>query len=286
MLHTRVRATPHAADDPLAHAIAHDLAARIDLHHAALHESVFVGQQRAHPARERVRQHRHRAVREVHARPAHTRLGVQRGLRCTYQLTSAMCTCNSVLPFSSGRTSTASSKSLAVSPSMVTIGSPRKSSRRATPPRRREQPLSFARSCASAITFVGNVCGRWCLRMTISTSTPNASGGPSTSMIRPSAGLPCAGNCVSSTSTARPLERPARVLRLPLRALRPSLFAEHAMLRLQSPPRQPPLPRESRSTPQPARQTDGRSSPAARSGRNPDSHGRRACRVGDPGCLA
>jgi hypothetical protein len=40
-------------------------------------------------------------------------------------------------------------------------------------------------ACACSITSGGNWCGRWCLRMTISTSTPKSSGWPRISITRP-----------------------------------------------------------------------------------------------------
>jgi hypothetical protein len=46
-----------------------------------------------------------------------------------------------------------------------------------------------AESAASASTLAGKTYGRWCLRMTISTSTPKSSGWPRISRMRPVAGF-------------------------------------------------------------------------------------------------
>ena len=110
-----------------------------------------------------------------------------------------MCTCNAKPPPARSSTSTASSKSFAVSPSMVTMGSPRKSRRCATSAASR-----WATARASASTFSGKTRGSWCLRIIISTSTPKSSGAPSTSITRPCAGLYGVGHAVISTSTIRP----------------------------------------------------------------------------------
>ena len=58
------------------------------------------------------------------------------------------------------------------------------------------------RACSS--TSGGNSCGRWCLRMMISTSTPKSSGYPRISITRPTPCSPSSGNSRISTFTIMP----------------------------------------------------------------------------------
>ena len=123
VLHAGVGHAARAADDALGDAVADDLALRVDLHDAAKYKAVFVWQQAAHAAGERVRQHRHGAVREVDAGAAQAGFGVE-GVTREYIVADVrdVHLQLGVAVRRVARTSTASSKSRAVSPSMVTMG--------------------------------------------------------------------------------------------------------------------------------------------------------------------
>ncbi len=81
MLHACVGHTPRAADDPLRHAVAENLATTVDLHDTAQDKAILVRQKGTHAARKLMRQHGHGPVREVHAGAAHPGLGIQRRAR-------------------------------------------------------------------------------------------------------------------------------------------------------------------------------------------------------------
>ena len=64
--------------------------------------------------------------------------------------------------------------------------------------------MASGMACACSTTSGGNWCGRWCLRMTISTSTPKSSGWPRISITRPTGTSPRSGYSSSSTLTTMP----------------------------------------------------------------------------------
>ena len=146
-----------------------------------------------------------------------------------------MCTCSCQLPFASG---SHQHGIVEVARRLAVDGDNRQPAKIAAPrpapsAAQRLDRLRRADAAASASTFAGKICGRWCLRMTISTSTPKASGGPSTSMMRPRAGRPGAGKSVISTSTASPSSgRCGSSSSDQCSLLRLRLFAQHAMRRL------------------------------------------------------
>jgi len=95
----------------------------------------------------------------------------------------------------------ASSKSRASSPSIVTMGRLRRSSRRAASAASIVSAMRSAAPCTSG----GNSSGRWYLRMITLTSSPKSPVCPSTSMMRPRGGSPVAdGKRVNSTFTSAP----------------------------------------------------------------------------------
>src|ERR1700739_5021954 len=67
VLDAGIRHPPHTANDALGEPIAHDLALWIDLHDAAKYKPVFIWEETAHAAGERMGKHRHRSIRKVHA---------------------------------------------------------------------------------------------------------------------------------------------------------------------------------------------------------------------------
>jgi hypothetical protein len=96
-------------------------------------------------------------------------------------------------------TATASSKSRASSPSIVTSRSPRRSTRRATSS---SGTPSAARSSASSSTSSGNSTGRSCAAVTARTSTSRLPGGPSTETTRACPSFSC-GRSTTTTSPSR-----------------------------------------------------------------------------------
>ena len=108
-----------------------------------------------------------------------------------------MCTPKRKFPLSNFSTWTASSKSLAVSPSIVTMGNELKSMR----PPVSELPSSWLKFSTCRRTAGGKSTGIWCLRMMISTSRPKSPRKPRTSTTLPRRFLEPLGNCVISTLT-------------------------------------------------------------------------------------
>ncbi len=84
-LNLRVGHAACAANDAFTDLVADDLATRINLHEAALHEAIFVRTQAAHPARELRREHRNSAVREVDAGAAEARFEIKVGARAEHK---------------------------------------------------------------------------------------------------------------------------------------------------------------------------------------------------------
>ena len=101
---------------------------------------------------------------------------------------------------------TASSKSLASSPSMVTSGRSRRSSR----PSRSAACTSGAKRFASAMTAGGNSCGRSCRRIAKRAANSDGRRLSSTSTMRPCAAFSPCGRLVSSTMTGSPSSAPCR----------------------------------------------------------------------------
>ena len=103
---------------------------------------------------------------------------------------------------------TASSKSRASSPSIVTNGKSRKSTR----PRLASSGTSSAHFLSCFSTALGKLWGISCLRMAISTSMPFAILSPSTSVILPIGWKNGAVRGWSSTTTTCPIRAPRRAL--------------------------------------------------------------------------
>ena len=174
---------------------------RIELHDAAQHQPVFSRPQAADVRRKLLRQHGNGAIRKIHAGSAQPRFQVKVRSRPHVLAPHRQCApaARSHPPSPRSVTSTASSKSRAVSPSMVTIGSPRKSA-----PARNFFLIKMRNLTRLRQHFSGKTRGNWCLRIIISTSTPKSSGSPSTSITRPIGGRVGVGQLVISTSTTRP----------------------------------------------------------------------------------
>ena len=108
-----------------------DAAGGVELHDATEHEAVFVGAQAADVGRKLLRQHGDGAIGEVDAGAAQAGFEIERGVG--ENVLGDVGDVDLELVSRRGRvraTRTASSKSRAVSPSMVTMGSERKSRRR------------------------------------------------------------------------------------------------------------------------------------------------------------
>ena len=114
---------------PSADLVAEDFAALVDLHEAGEDEAVFVGTQGAHAGRERGREHGDGAVGKVDAGAAEAGFEVERGAGADVVADVGDVDLELAVAVGERVTRTASSKSRAVSPSMVTMGRPRKSCR-------------------------------------------------------------------------------------------------------------------------------------------------------------
>ena len=196
----RVGHSRRGADDAFDDFEAFDAAGGIELHDATEDETVFLRAQAADAGRKLLRQHGDGAIGKVDAVAAQAGFEIERGV----ELNVFGHVGDVDLEFVSAAvgaigTRTASSKSLAVSPSIVTMARARKSVLPAAASGSR-----WATDRASKRTFSGKMRGNWCLRIIISTSTPKSSGEPRISTTRPMGGRVGVGQLVISTSTMRP----------------------------------------------------------------------------------
>ena len=114
----RVRADHRLVESSLAR-----LAGLADAHVADERQALDARHQRTQMIGQMLRQHRNDAIRKIHRGGARARLDIQRAAVAHVVLTSAMATISRQPPPRSASAYTASSKSLASSPSMVTSGS-------------------------------------------------------------------------------------------------------------------------------------------------------------------
>ena len=160
------------ADDALVQRVADDLALMVDLHHAREHQAVDLRTQAAQVGGELDRQHGHGAVGEIDGGSAQARFQVD-GRAFAHVVRNVG---DVDLQFEIAVRHAAHGDGIVeVARGFAVDGDDGQACGSRAGGATRCAGITGSNCCASCSTSTGKRCGRWCLRMTISTSTPKSS---------------------------------------------------------------------------------------------------------------
>ena len=178
----------------------HQFAIRVQFHHRAHHQPIFPRIERADAVRQFLRQHGHGAIWKINGGAAQPRFAIQR--RAAPHVMRNVGNVHLQLPVAVLQAPYV--HSIVEIARRFPVNRDNRQIRKSTRASRSASVTGCAPAAASANTSAENSCGKWCLRIRISTSTPNSPGRPRISITRPAGATPPRGKRVISTFTTAP----------------------------------------------------------------------------------